>query len=193
MSSFSRNVSIALLALALSACGFHPLYGSIDGGPGIDMSSIYVKPIPERTGYVLRNELLDLFDSMGNPDGAKFRLEIELKTERVPLGFLENAQITRYNFYLTARYVLVSTAANKAVKRGVARTITSYNVVTSPYATVTAEKDAQDRAARDVAETIRTELAVFLRHAGTNPAAAAPAATPPEPAPPLEGEPAQTQ
>jgi LPS-assembly lipoprotein len=193
MSSFRATV-VAFAALALSACGFHPLYGSIDGGPGIDMASIYVKPIPERTGYVLRNELLDLFDSMGNPEGAKYRLEIELKTEKVPLGFLENAQITRYNFYLTARYTLVSTTTNKAVKRGAARTITSYNVVTSPYATVTAEKDAQDRAARDVAETIRTEIAVFLRQAATNPNAAAPAATPPaEPAPPLQGEPTQTQ
>jgi hypothetical protein len=66
--------------------------------------------------------------------------------------------------------------------------------VTSPYATVTAEKDAQDRAARDVAETIRTEVAVFLRHAAANPNAAAPAETPPaEPPPPLQGEPTQTQ
>lgn len=159
------------------------------------MGSIYVKPIPERTGYVLRNDLLDLFDSMGNPEGAKYRLEVELKTEKVPLGFLENAQITRYNFYLTAHYALVAIKENKPVKRGVARTITSYNVVTSPYATVTAEKDAQDRAARDVAETIRTELAVFLRETALNPAAAptaAPAATPAEPAEPLDSEPSQT-
>jgi LPS-assembly lipoprotein len=192
MSSFRATV-FAFAALALSACGFHPLYGSIDGGPGIDLSSIYVKPIPERTGYVLRNELLDLFDSMGNPDGAKYRLEIELRTEKVPLGFLENAQITRYNFYLTANYALVLTTTNKAVKRGAARTITSYNVVTSPYATVTAEKDAQDRAARDVAETIRTELAVYLRQAVTNPNVEPAATSPAEPAPPLEGEPTQTQ
>jgi LPS-assembly lipoprotein len=184
---------VLLFALALAACGFRPLYGDLNGGPGIDMSSIYVRPIPERTGYVLRNDLLDLFDAMGNADGAKYRLEIELKTEKVPLGFLENAQITRYNFYLTAKYALVSVADNKAVKLGTARTITSYNVVTSPYATVTAEKDAQDRAARDVAETIRTELAVYLRQVALNPNAAAPAAVPPaEPAPPLQGEPTQT-
>jgi LPS-assembly lipoprotein len=178
-----------LMALALGACGFHPLYGTIDGKPGIDMSSIYVKPIPERTGYVLRNDLLDLFDSMGNPDGAKYRLEIELKTQRVALGFLENAQITRYNFYLTARYQLVSTTTSKPVKRGIARTITSYNVVSSPYATVTAEKDAQDRAARDIAETIRTELAVFLRQVALSPNAPPPVADPAEPAPPLGAEP----
>jgi LPS-assembly lipoprotein len=185
-----RFLIVALIAAAVSACGFHPLYGTIDGKPGIDMTSIYVKTIPERTGYVLRNDLLDLFDSMGNPEGAKYRLEIELKTQRVALGFLENAQITRYNFYLTARYSLVSTATNKPVKRGTARTITSYNVVSSPYATVTAEKDAQDRATRDVAGTIRTELAVFLREVARNPSAPPPVADEPaEPAPPLDAEP----
>jgi LPS-assembly lipoprotein len=188
ISDFRFLISV-VSALALTGCGFHPLYGTIDGKPGIDMSSIYVKPIPERTGYVLRNDLLDLFDSMGNPEGAKYRLEIELKTQRVALGFLENAQITRYNFYLTARYQLISTATNKAVKRGTARTITSYNVVSSPYATVTAEKDAQDRAARDIAETVRTELAVFLRQAALNPNAPPPVSEPAEPAPPLDAEP----
>ena len=34
---------------------------------------------------------------------------------------------------------------------------------------MTAEKDAQDRAARDIAETIRTELAVYLRQAALHP------------------------
>jgi len=193
ISDFRFLISAIALALSLNACGFHPLYGTIGGGPGINMSSIYVSPIPERVGYELRNDLLDLFDSMGQSEGAAYRLEIVLKNEKVALGFLNNAEITRYNYYLTARYDLISTATNKAVKSGVARTITSYNVVTSPYATVVAEKDAQNRAARDVAETIRTELAVYLREALAHPAAAAqppvPPATPDAPSP-LDAQPA---
>ena len=191
ISDFRFLISV-LTALAVSACGFHPLYGTIGGGPGINMSSIYVTPIPERVGYELRNDLLDLFDSMGQSEGATYRLDIVLKTEKVALGFLNNAEITRYNYYLTARYELISTATNKPVKSGIARTITSYNVVTSPYATVVAEKDAQSRAARDVAETIRTELAVYLREAAAHPVAgaqqAAPPATPETPAP-LDAQP----
>ena len=160
-----------LFALTLSACGFHPLYGTLDNGARVDMSTVYVAPIPERVGYRLRNDLLDLFNSMGKPEGAKYRLQIVLKSDRVALGFLNNAEITRYNYYLTAHYDLVSTATNKPVKRGLARIITSYNVVTSPYATVVAEKDAQDRAARDLAETIRTDIAVYLREAALHPGA----------------------
>jgi len=40
--------------------------------------------------------------------------------------------------------------------------------VQSPYATVVADKDAQDRAAQDVAERLRTELAVYFLHASEN-------------------------
>ena len=62
------------------ACGFHPLYGSIDGGPGIDMSSIYVKPIPERIGYEL-GTICSIFSiPWAIPSGAKYRLEIDLKS-----------------------------------------------------------------------------------------------------------------
>ena len=181
------------LALILSACGFHPLYGTLDNGsPGVDLSTIYVNQIPERVGYQLRNDLLDMFNNTGQIDGAKYRLDIVLKTDKVPLGFLNNAEITRYNYYLTAHYNLVATATNKPVKHGVARIITSYNVVTSPYATVVAEKDAQDRAARDIAETIRTEISVYLRAAALHPnAQPAPDATQPaEDLPePVEAEP----
>lgn len=173
-------------ALALSACGFHPLYGTLDNGqPGVDLSTIYVSNIQERVGYQLRNDLLDLFNNIGTLEGAKYRLDVVLKSDKVALGFLNNAEITRYNYYLTAHYDLVSLASNKPVKRGSARIITSYNVVTSPYATVVAEKDAQDRAARDIAETIRAEISVYLREAAMNPngqpAPAAPPADLPEP------------
>lgn len=190
-----RTASAVVFALALSACGFHPLYGTLDNGaPGVDLSTIYVSPIPERVGYRLRNDLLDMFNNMGQPEGAKYRLDVVLKSDKVPLGFLNNAEITRYNYYLTAHYDLVPTGTNKPVKRGVARIITSYNVVTSPYATVIAEKDAQDRAAHDIAETIRTDVSVYLRQAAVHPnAQSAPDAQPaPDLPEPIGAEPSSS-
>jgi LPS-assembly lipoprotein len=185
----------AVSASALTACGFHPLYGTLENGaPGVDLSTIYVNNIPERVGYQLRNDLLDLFNNRGVVDGAKYRLDIVLKADKVALGFLNNAEITRYNYYLSAHYNLVSLTTNKAVKRGIARIITSYNVVTSPYATVVAEKDAQDRAARDIAETIRTEISVYLREAALHPNAQPAPDTQPEPdlPEPIDAVPSQT-
>ncbi len=44
-------------------------------------------------------------------------------------------------------------------------TLSAYNVVSSPYATLTAEQDAQKRAAQDLSQRIRLDLGVFFaRH-----------------------------
>jgi LPS-assembly lipoprotein len=60
-----------LLPLLLSACGFHPMYGS-SLAPAL--SSIYVEPIAERDGYELRNTLIDALQSDGTAQASKPRL-----------------------------------------------------------------------------------------------------------------------
>ena len=48
------------------------------------------------------------------------------------------------------------------VTSGDVSALAAYNVASSPYATVVAEQDAGDRAAGDIAERMRVELAVFF-------------------------------
>jgi len=43
------------------------------------------------------------------------------------------------------------------------RTISAYNVVQSEFATLSAERDAEDRAARDMGREISTRLAIFFQ------------------------------
>ena len=150
-------------SLALSACGFHPLYGKYGNGSADNtFRSIYIEPIPERVGYQLRSDLLDLFNAPSAPAGAGYRLKIELKADEKGLALQENASVTRYSYHLTARYQLLKVGTTDVIKKGVIHSLTSYNVVQSPYATVVADKDAQERAAQDVAERLRTELAVYF-------------------------------
>jgi len=54
------------------------------------------------------------------------------------------------------------------VKSGEIRALAAYNVASSPYATVVAEQDAGDRAAGDIAERVRVELAVFFSGASSS-------------------------
>ena len=78
-----------------------------------------------------------------------------------------NTAITRYNYTLTAHYDLLPRESTSPVKSGDVTALSAYNVAAAPflYATVTEERDAKNRAANDVAERIRTELAVYLRKA----------------------------
>ena len=82
---------LAALALAgfAGGCGFHPLYGDSGATAGTKdkLAAIYVDPIPNRLGYELRNELIDLFDSSGRASHDSYRLRVTIgeKSEGVAL------------------------------------------------------------------------------------------------------------
>lgn len=169
MSFFSDRFAPLALAFSLGACGFHPLYGGAGSGPGGALASIAVEPIPERVGYELRNNLIDLLNAKASPQGAAYRLKITYREESVGVAIRPNASITRYNYTLIAHYDLFPAGSTTPEKSGDVRSLTAYNVASSPYATVTVSRDADNRAVRDVAERVRTELAVYFRaRAGAN-------------------------
>jgi len=153
------ELSAILLSLALAACGFHPLYGRGGASPAL-MASIYVDPIPDRTGYELRNSLTDLFDS-GGGGSKQYRLKVRLSDQRKGIALQNDATITRYNYLLDADYELFD-STGKVVTSGHQSTLTAYNVVSSPYATLSAQQDAQKRAAQDLSQRIQLDLGVFF-------------------------------
>jgi LPS-assembly lipoprotein len=164
-----RCAVLLLSAPLISGCGFHPLYGNAGVGAGVSptLSAVYVEPIPDRVGYELRNNLLDLFNATGQADGAAYRLKLTVAESEEAVVLQTNTAITRYNYTLTAHYDLIPRASTDSVKSGDVTALSAYNVAAAPflYATVTAERDAKNRAANDIAERIRTELAVYLRAA----------------------------
>jgi LPS-assembly lipoprotein len=155
------------IAFALAGCGFHPLYGRNDTDPrvGPNLSAIFVEPVSDRVGYELRNNLLDLFNATGQIDTSQYRLKLALTEMEEAVVLQQNTAITRYNYTLNAHYDLIPKASTTPVKSGNVSALTAYNVAAAPflYATVTAERDAKNRAANDIAERIRTELAVYFR------------------------------
>jgi LPS-assembly lipoprotein len=136
-------------------------------GPGVadTLSEVYVEPIADRVGYQLRNDLLDLFNATGRAENAAYRLKLSLNEEEQAVALQANTNITRYNYTLRAHYELIPKGSTEAATKGELTTLTAYNVAAAPYlyATVTAERDAKERAAGDLAERIRIVVAVYLR------------------------------
>ncbi len=154
-----RLAWIVLLCSALAACGFHPMYG---GAVGPEMSAIYVEPIAERDGYELRNTLIDLLQSDGVKAGKKYSLAVTLNESSQGIALQNDATITRYNQTLDAKYVLTDAAGN-VMTQGTQTELSAYNVVQSPYATLSAQQDSAKRAAQDMAERIRLALGAWFR------------------------------
>ena len=143
----------------LAGCGFRPMYG-----PSLSpqLASIYVEPLAERDGYELRNTLIDLLGSDGRLTGKRYRLTLTLSESNQGVALRNDAAITRYNDTLDVAYVL-SDAKGTVLLRGSQKGLSSYNVVASPYATLAAQRDADRRAAEDMAERIRLDLGAYFR------------------------------
>ena len=164
-----RAVLAALLGLALSACGFRPLYGtaSIPEGAESAFATIRVDPIAatndsDRVGYLVADALERTLHTPGHREPHAFALAVTLTDERRGLAIQDDASVTRYNYRLTAEWTLTPLGASEAVAKGRAEATASYNVVDSQYATLVARKNAEDRAAREIAEQIKLRLAVSL-------------------------------
>ena len=161
----ARGVAAIAIASVLAGCGFHPLYGTAGSGSllGRKLSTIYVEPIQDygvaNTGYELRNALIDYLDSSA---GARYRLKVTMKITTQGLALLTNASVTRYNDTLSITYTLTDSESGQVVTQGSETGHSAYNVVTSPYATLVAQQDADKRAAQDIAERLRIDLGVFF-------------------------------
>ena len=153
-------------AVSLSACGFRPLYatGTTPDGMSSYFTQVFVEPIPGRQGVHLRNQMLDALTPGGTPSAAAYRLSIKLEDVKEGLAIQENTQITRYNYSLTAKYELRDSVSGEVLDHGTARAIAAYNVVDSQFATQSAERDAQERAAREVGEDIRLRLGLYFEN-----------------------------
>jgi len=161
------GLKICLLAgviLLNTGCGFRPLYGERqESARTVDaLALVGVANIPERYGQVIRNYLLDRITPMGQPARPRYRLQLEIKTQKEALAIEQDETVERYNFSLVARYKLVDLTTATTVFRARSQSIAAYNVVRSDYATLVAEQDAATRVAREVSDDIKIQLAIFF-------------------------------
>ncbi len=153
---------VAALPLLLGACGFRPLYGGAGEEVARELAAIAVETPETRLGWLfgerLRAEL-----APGGPAPARYRLSVELRSRKQPLAIQLDDSITRFELALSARYVLRDASGQEVLHQGTLRRVASFNVVVSPFATLVAEQDAERRAAAELAQAIRTQLALYFR------------------------------
>lgn len=157
------------LLLFLCGCGYEPLYApqaSSTGTSGTSVqqqfSSIYVMPLAERTGQLLRNDLLDR--GFTNNETASMALTINnLLAAEVDLGLASDNTATRRQLTLQGRMILTKNGVTIADRDIVTRT--TYNVLVSQYGTIVSRDSAIRQAVEDFARQVETHAALLLRQA----------------------------
>jgi len=160
-----KVVGAGLLAATLGACGFQPLYGENAGGArtDVELAQIQVMEIDyDRTGQDVYNALIERLSPGGEPAAPDYQLRVTLRERREGVAIERDASITRYNYQLLAHYSLVDMRSGNVIHEGDSRSIASYNVVDSQFATLMAQRDAEERAATELSEDIKLRLAIFF-------------------------------
>ena len=156
-----------LLALPLSllaaACGFSPLYAPSAGGGAPVIGPVIVDEVPGKSGYELKSELDKLFD-VERGSGAAHRLSIKISEAVAGVGFRVDESASRSDLTLNATYTLYDVGGAR-VLTGRAASVASYDIASSAYAEITAQDDARTRAAQELAEKIRSQIALRLASA----------------------------
>ena len=155
---------LAAAALSLSGCGFRPLYADRSGGTGVadDVATVRVASIPDRTGQILRNELIDRLNPSGEPTDPRYALEVRVAVAELGLGIRKDETATRTTLRFRSSFGLRDSASGAIVYSSRVTAATSYNVVASDYATIASERAARRRGLILVAESIALRLAAYF-------------------------------
>lgn len=150
--------------LALAGCGFKPLYGDVAGSvPVAALQSVEIGLIEDRTGQQMRNQLLA---RIGDPQPGvetRYLMDVELRQSTIGLAVARDSTATRVNLTLIADVVVTRLEDGEIALLRTLYAYSSYNVLAEEFATSSAERDAQARASRELADRIINELGLFLQ------------------------------
>ena len=156
-------ILLTVAALVLAGCGYRPMYGSTATSPGIagSLSAISIPEASDRPSQLVRNELISTMQT-GKGDESKYLLN--LTTSVADNGVIQKAQpaVTRQAILVTTSFELVDRTTGKVVNKGTSFARVPYDVIRQPFADLQAQKDATERAAREVGADIRTRLAAYF-------------------------------
>ena len=163
---WSRRLAVVALLALCTGCGFRPLYGESAGDLTKELAGIRVSLIADRVGQELHNVLLDRLNPHGVPAKARYVLDVRLTIGREELGIRKDETATRANLEMMATFSLRRAADGVVVFEGRSRSTTSFNIVTSEFAMLSAEIGARRRAVILLGDDIKTRLVAFLTRVG---------------------------
>jgi LPS-assembly lipoprotein len=174
----ARLLAVAAMAALTAGC-FQPMYADRgDGKPGLreKLLGVEVPPLdypnasPQaRVGVNIRNALM--FKMYGSATGLPptYQLKIRFNPSRTSLIVDPNTALpTSENYGIDATYGLIEIATGKQVLTGSTFSRVTYDIPgqLQRFARARAYRDAEDRAAGEIADNINTRLASFF-YAGT--------------------------
>jgi len=165
--------SLAALAILSAGCTVQPLYGtnvSASGAPlpglASELASIEVASVDTRLALEARNHLIFLLTGgQGRTDNPTYRLNMTVVAKQGAAAQItgrRDDEPTSQILTVTATYQLIDTATGQAVGAGTRSAMAAYDLSRQEFSALRAQRDAEDRGAREVAEMLRMAVAQDL-------------------------------
>jgi LPS-assembly lipoprotein len=149
--------------LALSGCGWAPLYGEPTSGPASEeLRAIHVDPISERIGQRLAIALRSSLNPTGEPTPERYRLQTTLSTSLTNLGIQSEGLASLGKLDVYATYNLIDSKSHKTLLVNTVHVANTFNLNPNQYSTVVGEDDTSVRSAAELNQEIVTRLALFM-------------------------------
>lgn len=151
----SRRRAVLGAAVLLAGCRLEPLYGRGDSPEALPRA-VDLTVGTGRRGDVFRRAMARRLRL--TPD-ARHALSVELTIVERGLAITRAGDVTRYNLYGSARYVLTDrTGALPPVEETV-QAVVGYSALLSPFATRVAQEDAEERVLVSLADRVFSRIA----------------------------------
>ncbi len=172
--------ALAAMLLLSAGCTVRPLYATAPSATGSiaasSLNAIAIAPVETRYGQELRNRLIFLLDGgAGQPAAAAYAMTLfatVLVTNEATVKVDDEDRPTAATLQMTGSYVLTDAGTGKAVAQGTRQITASYDQPTQEFANLRARRDAEDRAARELAELLKLDIAQRLARIEAAPAKA---------------------
>lgn len=155
MSSFNRRFFL-LAPLALTACGFEPVYGT-GGNARTLRGKILVDTPTDKDSFDMTAHLEQ---RLGRAQAAQYGLKITTTVEEEGLAISGSNDIERFNLIGAASYAVRRLGTKDIVLDGRVNTFTAYSASQQPVATLAAERDARRRLMIALADKITADLLI---------------------------------
>lgn len=156
---FNRRWVLAAL-LPLAACGFEPVYGT--DKPATQMlGQIQIQVVKGRNGFELRDRLIE---RLGSADtSAPYLLSYTSTVESEDLTISEDQDVTRYTLQGETKFRVIDIATKTVVYENSVLANTAYSATSGTFPTSIAERDANVRLSRTMADKIVTLLSITAK------------------------------
>ena len=164
--------ALGLALLALSGCGWAPLYADPETGPAAaELAAIRVDPIPERIGQRLEMALRNALNPTDAPVKQRYRLHTTLTVSLSNLGLQTQGTAVLGRLDVFANYVLIDNTTGANLLASGVHSQNSFSLDPNQYSTVVAEGDAGVRSVVEITREMVARLTLFMeRRAAARPA-----------------------